>query len=126
MQKEKKEETYSYRGWLQSDAFLKRALATLGYVTVARLVIAAPIILLVIIITLIMPGDSQTEALKIGFGNELVASQQKGFIEGCNGGSLSEEACACVAEKLFAGKTEQVDVDEDIVRTAVEACMIEN
>jgi len=35
-----KEETYSYKGWLNSDSFIKRAFGVLGYVIVAELFIA--------------------------------------------------------------------------------------
>ena len=34
----KKEDTYSYKGWLQSDYFLKRAFATWGHVLFAVLI----------------------------------------------------------------------------------------
>ncbi|MBU2566980.1 hypothetical protein KKG46_05505 [Patescibacteria group bacterium] len=39
----KKEETYSYKGWLISDSFIKRAMAVLGYQFVASLIINAVI-----------------------------------------------------------------------------------
>ena len=38
--KEKKD-TYSYKGWLNSDNFLKRVFAIFGYYTVASLIISA-------------------------------------------------------------------------------------
>jgi hypothetical protein len=37
------EDTYSYRGWLVSDSFLKRTAAVFGYSLVAQLLIAAVI-----------------------------------------------------------------------------------
>lgn len=35
----KEQDTYSYKGWLNSDSFLKRALAVWGYYFVANLII---------------------------------------------------------------------------------------
>ncbi len=35
MDRKNKEDTYSYRGWLNSDRFIKRAFAILGYGTIA-------------------------------------------------------------------------------------------
>ena len=35
-------ETNSYKGWLNSDSFLKRAFAVLGYNTVASIIILIP------------------------------------------------------------------------------------
>ena len=37
------DDTYSYRGWLVSDSFLKRTAAVFGYSLVAQLLIAAVI-----------------------------------------------------------------------------------
>lgn len=42
-QEKSKEETYSYKGWLNSDSFLKRAFAIYGYSLVAALIIGIPI-----------------------------------------------------------------------------------
>ncbi|MEA3329112.1 MAG: hypothetical protein U9Q06_00020 [Nanoarchaeota archaeon] len=39
MAQESKKDTYSYKGWLNSDKFLKRAFAICGYVMVAGLII---------------------------------------------------------------------------------------
>lgn len=41
--KAKKEDTYSYEGWLNSDNFLKRALAVVGYSAVGSLFVYAVI-----------------------------------------------------------------------------------
>ena len=43
----KKNDTHSYKGWLNSDNFLKRAFAVLGYSLVATLIIYIPIIILI-------------------------------------------------------------------------------
>lgn len=43
------EDTYSYRGWLVSDSFWKRALAVFGYGLVAQLIIGAVIAAFVVI-----------------------------------------------------------------------------
>lgn len=43
------EDTYSYRGWLVSDSFWKRALAVFGYGLVAQLIIGAVLALVFII-----------------------------------------------------------------------------
>ncbi len=42
-QQVKKVDTYSYKGWLNSDSFLKRAFAAYGYVMVASLIIMIPV-----------------------------------------------------------------------------------
>jgi len=39
VQKDKKEDTYSYKGWLNSDSFMKRAFAVYGYGLVSGLII---------------------------------------------------------------------------------------
>ena len=44
--KSKSEDTYSYKGWLNSDVFLKRAFAVYGYAAVAGLIIAVPLYLI--------------------------------------------------------------------------------
>ncbi len=43
------EDTYSYRGWLVSDSYWKRALAVFGYGLVAQLIIGAVLALVFII-----------------------------------------------------------------------------
>jgi len=40
------DDTYSYRGWLISDSFLKRALAVTGYTIAGQLIIIVPIYIL--------------------------------------------------------------------------------
>jgi len=53
----KTEDTYSYKGWLFSDFFYKRALAVLGYHIVAQIMIAlffSVIILAVILLGIII------------------------------------------------------------------------
>jgi len=52
--KNSKEDTYSYRGWLVSDKFLKRAFACLGYQTVAGLIIVIPFYIIVFLIFLMV------------------------------------------------------------------------
>ncbi|MFT4311814.1 MAG: hypothetical protein ACMXYF_01145 [Candidatus Woesearchaeota archaeon] len=47
-----KKDTYSYKGWLNSDYFLKRAFAVYGYSVVAGLLISIPIFLLFFIFAL--------------------------------------------------------------------------
>ncbi len=54
MGKQKKKDTYSYKGWLNSDSFWKRAFAIYGYSTVAAMVIMIPIYLIIIIIFVII------------------------------------------------------------------------
>jgi hypothetical protein len=46
---ERGKDTYSYRGWLVSDKFYKRALAVYGHYFVGALMIALPIILLIVV-----------------------------------------------------------------------------
>lgn len=48
-EKNKQKETYSYRGWLNSDSFLKRAFAVYGYAFVAGLIIIVPLYVLMLI-----------------------------------------------------------------------------
>jgi len=49
----KKPETYSYKGWLISDSFLKRSFAVLGYQTVAGLIIYAVILAIVLVFLIV-------------------------------------------------------------------------
>ena len=44
-----KVDTHSYKGWLNSDSFWKRAFAILGYSTVAGLIVSIPFILSVLL-----------------------------------------------------------------------------
>lgn len=43
------EDTYSYRGWLVSNSFWKRAIAVFGYGLVAQLIIGAVLALIFVI-----------------------------------------------------------------------------
>ena len=43
-------DTYSYKGWLNSDNFFKRAFGVFGYSLVAQLLIQIPIIILMFIV----------------------------------------------------------------------------
>ena len=55
MTEEKKEkDTHSYKGWLNSDYFLKRAFATYGYSLVASLIIILPIYFIMFLVMIIM------------------------------------------------------------------------
>ena len=47
---------YSYKGWLISDRFLKRAFAILGYSTVATLIIYGGLLLIILIIAVMVGG----------------------------------------------------------------------
>ena len=49
-----KKETYSYKGWLNSDSFIKRAFAVYGYSMVAGLIVALPIYLLFFIVGMVV------------------------------------------------------------------------
>ncbi len=49
-----KEDTYSYKGWLNSDKFLKRAFAIYGYSIVASLIIMIPFFIIILIISLLI------------------------------------------------------------------------
>jgi len=44
-----KEETYSYKGWLNSDSFWKRALAVVGYSFVGTFIIYGVLIILILL-----------------------------------------------------------------------------
>ena len=52
-QQVKKVDTYSYKGWLNSDSFLKRAFATYGYVMVASLIIMLPLYAIIFLVMII-------------------------------------------------------------------------
>ena len=53
MAQESKKDTYDYKGWLNSDKFLKRAFAIYGYVIVAGLIIAIPFYIIIFLIIII-------------------------------------------------------------------------
>ena len=44
-----KKDNYSYKGWLTSDKFMKRAFACLGYQTVSILIIYAAVLAIIIV-----------------------------------------------------------------------------
>ena len=46
----KEKDTYSYKGWLISDSFLKRAFAVLGYSTVSSFIVYLAVIAVVFVI----------------------------------------------------------------------------
>lgn len=46
-------DTHSYKGWLNSDSFWKRAFAVLGYNTVASFIIAIPIYIIMFVIVMV-------------------------------------------------------------------------
>jgi hypothetical protein len=46
-------DTHSYKGWINSDSFWKRAFAILGYNTVASFVIAIPIYIIMFVIAMV-------------------------------------------------------------------------
>ncbi len=48
-----KEDTHGYKGWLNSDSFLKRAFAAYGYAMVASLIIAIPVCALIVIFVIL-------------------------------------------------------------------------
>lgn len=50
---EEKEDKYSYKGWLLSDSFLKRAFAVMGYNMIAALMVWAGLILLTLLFAII-------------------------------------------------------------------------
>ena len=53
MAKKEKPDTYSYKGWLHSDKFLKRAFAVLGYQMVAVMIIYGILLGVMIVLMLI-------------------------------------------------------------------------
>jgi len=42
-------DTFSYKGWLNSDSFMKRAFAVLGYYFVAGLMVSAAALIVILI-----------------------------------------------------------------------------
>ncbi|HNW08967.1 MAG TPA: hypothetical protein PK619_00070 [bacterium] len=53
-QQTRPQDTHSYKGWLNSDSFLKRALAIYGYMSVAGLIIAVPIYVFVFLLLVML------------------------------------------------------------------------
>ena len=53
MAKKHEEDTYSYKGWLNSDSFFKRMLAIMGYSMVGGMLIYAAMFALLLVIFLI-------------------------------------------------------------------------
>lgn len=49
----KKIDTYSYKGWLNSDFFLKRAFAVVGYSAIATLIVYIPLLIIMMIFVVI-------------------------------------------------------------------------
>ncbi len=47
-------DTHSYKGWLNSDSFIKRALAVIGYSTVGTLIIYAAVGMIVLFFFLLV------------------------------------------------------------------------
>ncbi|MCK4635260.1 MAG: hypothetical protein KAT32_00175 [Candidatus Moranbacteria bacterium] len=62
LQTTKKIDTHSYKGWLNSDNFLKRAFAVYGYAMVASLIVSIPFFILyffmIIMFIMISVGSS--------------------------------------------------------------------
>ena len=52
LKKKSKENAYNYKGWLNSDSFLKRAFACLGYQSVAALIIYGIILGVILVFVL--------------------------------------------------------------------------
>lgn len=52
-QKNHRIDTHSYRGWLNSDSFIKRSLACLGYQAMGTLIIYGGILFVALIIAII-------------------------------------------------------------------------
>lgn len=55
-------DTYSYKGWLNSDSFLKRAFAILGYNSVASLIIAIPFYIIMFALILTIFSGARSDA----------------------------------------------------------------
>jgi hypothetical protein len=58
MEQESSEDTYSYRGWLVSDSFFKRAFAILGHNLVAALMIQVTLFAVILVFVLLFGGLS--------------------------------------------------------------------
>ena len=52
-EKKSKEDTYSYKGWLNSDSFFKRAFAVLGYSWLATMIIYVILLGVIFVLALI-------------------------------------------------------------------------
>lgn len=52
----KKVDTYSYKGWLVSDEFVKRTCAVFGYYMVGNLIITGAIFGVMVILALVIGG----------------------------------------------------------------------
>lgn len=51
-----KKDTYSYKGWLNSDNFLKRVFAVTGYYTLGSIIITAIFLVFLLIIGIFVGG----------------------------------------------------------------------
>lgn len=59
-------DTYSYKGWLVSDNFLKRCFAIFGHYLVANLIVSAILLLIVLVFALTVGGIFLSKASKSG------------------------------------------------------------
>ena len=55
-EKVKKKDTFSYKGWLNSDHFLKRAFAVVGYYFVGGMLIYLALLVVILIFVLLFGG----------------------------------------------------------------------
>jgi len=74
-------DTHSYKGWLNSDSFLKRAFAIYGYSFVASLIISVPIFIIAAIIAVVGVVSFMGGAVSAPTSDTPVV-QQEVFIEG--------------------------------------------
>ena len=51
-----KVDTYSYKGWMNSDRFLKRAFGVLGHYIVAGLIIGIPLYIFIFAVVIALGG----------------------------------------------------------------------
>ncbi|HPN14889.1 MAG TPA: hypothetical protein PLF71_02125 [bacterium] len=53
---EAKQDTYSYKGWMNSDSFIKRAFGVYGYGLVASFIISAVVMTVLVALAVLMGG----------------------------------------------------------------------
>ncbi len=92
----KKVDTYSYKGWLNSDFFLKRVFGVVGHYLVGSMIIAIPIWIIVIIGIVVLASLFNVKEKANDFEDFVGYKEQ--LLKTCTGGD--EEACNLYAKTL--------------------------
>jgi hypothetical protein len=76
-----KVDTHSYKGWLNSDSFIKRSLAIFGYNTVGSFIVLIPFYILIFALVIAI----------IGFSGVTDEFSEKGYVDQKNNTYMMEE-----------------------------------